>query len=612
MLRIAIVGLGPWGVCALERVVTTARRGLPDGLELAVHVVEPGTPGSGVYDVTQPDYLLLNNACGQLSLYPFSTEDDQPPYGVGLYDWAVARGYRWVDHRCVVDPAGAPIEPHHFLPRRLMGEYLQWFYRALVAAAPPTVTIIHHPTSAVDLVRMRDGSEEVCLAGGDAVLVDHVIVTSGHTANQDAGESGSHPRELAPYPVMPYVESLPTEATVAVSGMGLVALDVTVALTVGRGGRFVDNGAGLTYHRSGREPRIHMFSRSGLPFTAKTVTGSDLAGSYEPAICTPAALGVLSGRDNGHRRLAEVRTELLPLMFGEMHVRYYSQMARQTGDGDPVAVRDALAQAWGAGDFERELARLAGRFGPFDPAALFFGHQLAYASHEDYERYVYTALADDLREAEVPDGASPVKSAAEVFRIFRDPMRSVVEQGGLSMDSYLDFNADIRSRIHRLVAGPPALRSRQLLALMDAGILRTPYGPAPSLGPAVSPDEPRSTRTRVASTAFEHVHTGEVDFVVRGRLDEPRIDGSASSLLSRLYQRGRVSQFRYGAVSVGSVDLTPDSHPIDVDGIPQRRIWMFGVLTEGVRHFQHYLPSPKSRIRAFQELGGCVEAILAG
>ena len=62
--------------------------------------------------------------------------------------------------------------------------------------------------------------------------------------------------------------------------------------------------------------------------------------------------------------------------------------------------------------------------------------------------------SDDLREAEVPDGASPVKSAAEVFRIFRDSMRSVVELGGLSLDSYLDFNADICSRIHRLVAGP--------------------------------------------------------------------------------------------------------------------------------------------------------------
>ena len=187
MLRIAIVGLGPWGVCALERVVTTARQDLAPGQDVAVHVIEPGTPGSGVYDVNQPDYLLLNNACGELSLYPFETEADQPCYAVGLYDWAVARGYRWVGDRCVIDPTGQPIERHHFLPRRLMGEYLQWFYRALLAGAPPGLHVVHHPTAAVDLVARRDGSEEVRLANGGTVVVDHVIVTSGHTANENAG-----------------------------------------------------------------------------------------------------------------------------------------------------------------------------------------------------------------------------------------------------------------------------------------------------------------------------------------------------------------------------------------------------------------------------------------
>ena len=78
-----------------------------------------------------------------------------------------------------------------------------------------------------------------------------------------------------------------------------------------------------------------------------------------------------------------------------------------------------------------------------------------YRSSGDYEQFVYQSLADDLREAEVPDGASPVKSAAEVFRIFRDSMRSVVELGGLSLDSYLDFNEEICSRIHRLWPARP-------------------------------------------------------------------------------------------------------------------------------------------------------------
>src|SRR5579875_1872940 len=103
MLRIAIVGLGPWGVCALERVVSTARTRGAGVMPLRVDVIEPRTPGSGVYDVEQPDYLLLNNPCGQLSLFPFASDGDgEPPaYGLGLYEWVVAEGYRWQQGRLV-------------------------------------------------------------------------------------------------------------------------------------------------------------------------------------------------------------------------------------------------------------------------------------------------------------------------------------------------------------------------------------------------------------------------------------------------------------------------------------------------------------------------------
>jgi len=610
LLRIAIVGLGPWGVCALERVITTARQELRPGLDIAVHVIEPGTPGSGVYDVSQPDYLILNNPCGELSLYPFETEPDQPNYALGLYPWAVAQGYRWVGDRCAIDPTGRPIEPHHFLPRRLMGEYLQWFYRALLVGAPPNVHVVHHPTAAVDLVARRDGSEQVCLANGGTVVVDHVIVTSGHTANEHADETW---RDLDPYPVGAYLNAIPDSASVAISGMGLVAVDVVTALTVGRGGGFVEDGSGLRYRPSGHEPQIRLFCRSGLPFTAKSVTGKDRSDVYKPVICTPEALDTLSGRSNGRGRLVDVRRELLPLMFGEMYARYYAQVAFQASGtaAAGAAVREQLRAAWTERRFDAEVAWLGERFGSFDAEALFFGHQPRYGCDGDYEQFVYQSLADDLREAEVPDGASPVKSAAQVFRIFRDPMRSVVERGGLSLDSYLDFNADICSRIHRLVAGPPALRSRQMLALMDAGVVRMPYGPAPSRGLAVGEKAPAALRTRISSTAFERPYVDDADVVIRGHIEEPRIAGSASQLLTRLYNRGRVSQFRYGEVAVGSIDLTPDSHPIDVEGRPQPRISLFGVLTEGVRHFTQYIPSPRSRMRAFEDVGACVEDILS-
>jgi hypothetical protein len=62
LMEIAVIGLGSWGLSFLERIVTGSRS---QWGPVRVHVVEPGTPGSGVYAVDQPDYLILNTPCGR-------------------------------------------------------------------------------------------------------------------------------------------------------------------------------------------------------------------------------------------------------------------------------------------------------------------------------------------------------------------------------------------------------------------------------------------------------------------------------------------------------------------------------------------------------------------
>jgi hypothetical protein len=63
---------------------------------------------------------------------------------------------------------------------------------------------------------------------------------------------------------------------------------------------------------------------------------------------------------------------------------------------------------------------------------------------------------------------------------------------------------------------------------------------------------------------------------------------------------------------VGSIALTNDSHPVGRRGDIQDRLWVFGSLTEGVRYFTQYVPSPKSRVRAFVDAEACAEQILDG
>jgi uncharacterized NAD(P)/FAD-binding protein YdhS len=178
VVEVSIVGLGPWGLCALERLVDAARR-TPES-DVVVHVVEPGRPGGGMYSLDHPDYLVLNTPCGQHSMYPFPEILDDGRFGRGFYEWVKEKGYRWLGFECWVSTVGTPIGPHDFLPRRLMGEYLEWFYQVLCAEAPANITIKHHKTSAVDVEAAEGGGERVYLENGEQLVVDDVILTTGH------------------------------------------------------------------------------------------------------------------------------------------------------------------------------------------------------------------------------------------------------------------------------------------------------------------------------------------------------------------------------------------------------------------------------------------------
>lgn len=183
-------------------------------------------------------------------------------------------------------------------------------------------------------------------------------------------------------------------------------------------------------------------------------------------------------------------------------------------------------------------------------------------------------------------------------------MRGVIEYGGLSMRSFVDFQTNIRGRINRLEAGPPPVRSQQLLALLEAGIVRAPFGPHPDVTAA------EDGKVLIRSTHLRDATDATVNGVVRGHLDLPSLARSSSPLLKHLYTKGRLTQFSYGGTTVGSVAISEDFHPYDAEGRLLTSLSLLGVLTEGVRYFTHYLPSPRSRLRAVYDAQATVEGIV--
>lgn len=603
MTEFAIVGLGSWGLCVLERTVDRTRR---IDSSVRVHVVEPGQLGGGVYSASQPDYLILNNPCGQLSLYATPDNDLDPSYALGLYEWVVQQGYRRVGYEYKIGQGGETIQATDYLPRRLMGEYLAWFYEALIADAPPNLEVVRHYAAAIDITPQLGGRETLWLDDGTQISVDHVVLTSGHTFNEERIGSPNDVPYLRPYPVEYFDTAVAPGASIAIAGMGLVGYDLLTALTLGRGGSYADEGDRKRYKPSGREPDIYLYSRSGVPYCAKSAHGVDPTGDYEPVVCTPATFREMTNpRGSPLRRRVDFRSDLLPLLLAEFQVRFYSHAAFLNGGVTTAAlVRDQLASSWRDGTFDRTTELLERTYGPFDPTGVLFVDENAqFDSSNDYQTHVYDLIANDLDQALTP-GGSPVKAAQEVTRILRDQMRSVIDYGGLSMQSFIDFQSNVRGRINRIEAGPPPLRSQELLALLDAGTVKIPFGPHAEVSKTAEGGVLfRSTKL---SQSFETT----VNHVVRGHLDLPSLARSSSPLLNRLYKKGRLTQFSYGETTVGSVAISEDFHPYDAEGRLQTALSLLGVLTEGVRYFTHYLPSPRSRLRAVYDAQDAVAAII--
>src|SRR5580692_11303602 len=329
---VAIIGFGSRGLGVLERIVALARASdaATDEHPVTVHIIDPAGTGAGVHGTAQPDYLLLNTTCGQISMFPdrLSVGAQTAARGPSLYDWAVARGLRLAPDGFSVGTTGRELRPTDFLPRRVLGEYLAWFSAHLRKQMPTSVRLVTHRTEAVDITK-PNGSEAmvIALADGSSVPADHAFLTTGYTGN-----AAPHIDALIsePYPLPERLAAIAPGQSVAVGGFGLSAMDVISCLTAGRGGRYRRDQGDPEYLPSGAGPRIVMYSRSGVPCRARPlVTRFEI--SYDPLVFTPASVDARRDRRGGPAAPLDFDADVLPLILTEMRIAYRRAQARCAG-----------------------------------------------------------------------------------------------------------------------------------------------------------------------------------------------------------------------------------------------------------------------------------------
>lgn len=653
---IALVGAGPRGASLIERIGANLEVAALDGLALDLHVIDPAQSGPGrIWRTDQSRELCMNTLAHAVTLFtePGSTVAGPVRPGPTLYEWIllVRRGGTRPADQDRVDPelairvAGIPAahvaafdsfpvrdglaadyrdelartRPDSHPSRALYGEYLSWCYHRAVASLPAGVRVIRHRVPAVAIERAanaEEGRDIVRLADGGRVTADSVVIAAGWMPREETAAERALAAALSARPELTWVrpaspveqelEGIVPGARAIVRGMGMGFFDTMALLTIGRGGRFVEDPAapgGLRYEPSGREPILHVASRRGVPFRAKT-----LYGSLPPS---PAQRFALSIDWSAEPRPIDFDRRLWPLIVADAYLDYTATLRRTRPDAVAASSEELIAAVAGAVDgLAREQAqrasepvdlfaapaRIGEALAPFvpDPALRF---DLAaemrpvnrgFESPDEFDAWVRRRVLEDLREAGLGRD-SALKAGLWSISAARGVAGAVGSLGGFDAESRAS-GYDLLIAIGGMVgSGPPAFRNRQLVALAERGLVRF-------IGPTarVAVDE----RGFVASSPAVAGSEVSAPALIDAWMHFHSLAETADPLARSLVVDGRARAFTVPArrgprATTGAFDIDPATGLlIGADGSTDRSVHVAGIPVDEAVHGTIISPMP--------------------
>lgn len=583
--RVAVVGSGPRGVGVLERLAARLLRD-PADRPVRLYLIDAVEVGCGrIWRTDQPRWFLMNTVCGEVTMFSGPPDDGPERAGAGpsLAQW-------WQATRD--DFPGKD----GYAPRALHGRYLRHVVDVIEASLPAHVRL-ERITAAVDDLEPTGDGYLLSLSTGPCPHVDRVVLTTGHAKLTPAGAHREFAEFAAGRPNVRYfpadsvadmpLESIPDGSAVAFLGIGLSFYDAMLALTVGRGGRFVgDADDVLRYLPSGHEPVLVPGSRSGIPLPARGLNQKPATLAFRPTLFTTER--VCRGRAHG---TIDFTAHVLPWILAEIELVYYRTELRERDGVEAAEVfTEHVAYAADIGAAVPDIRGIAVTHGGTDLPPLDF-ERLArpfagrmFASPADFQAALTEFMRADLARADRGNYADPVKAALDVLRDTRWVVREISDFGGLTPRTHQeDFLGRFAPRSALLAAGPPRIRLRQAMALREAGVLRV-VGPDARFG-----CDPRRGAFVISSPAVTGsaivAHT-----LIDARVPDPNIYRDPSPLTRNLLARGIWTAFSNGtdstAFHTGGVAVTRSPfHPVDRHGRPDTGLFVLGVPTEHTRWF---------------------------
>lgn len=503
-----LIGAGPRGTSFLERLLANLQHGqlnLPSGAALELDIIDPYEPGAGhVWREDQDPLFLMNTPAMFPTVAPVGdTIKELCPSTVGqsFNEWLTAQQQgNGPAHNPAVDHMCAQLRADGFPPRALYGAYLSDQYRAIVEALRQhrqIAAIRFHQALATGVRKLDDGRYQV-KADDHVFTAEALVLALGHVpARLNPNQRAL--ADLAAAHGLGYIEpnisgdvdwdQLPGGEPVLMRGLGLNFFDVMIALTQGRGGRFVPGRepGRLDYQPSGAEPIIYAASRRGVPYRGKANVAAYHPSWVQLRYCTAEHVNQLVERFGQ----LDFRAHLWPLINRDVLLTYYRTLTQHhpqvfTRDPQEFLLRlETLLDSAHHGEevTQSQAEELLAEYAPTQrwldvrglatPAA-----GATFASGAEYQRWVRQFLAADI-DASLAAEKSPTKIAIKALHRCRELIKELVREHKITDASRIrDLAGWFGPMIEGLASGPPVQRVAELLALAEAGIVHF-IGPNP-------------------------------------------------------------------------------------------------------------------------------------
>ncbi len=608
-LSIAVVGAGPRAVGWLER-FAAARSVAADRPPVVLHLIDPFPAGPGrIWRDDQSPLLKLNSMVEDVTMFTDDscTVDGPVAPGPSLLEWVQGVREGRIRDAEVGDPVVraelARLRRGDFPTRRLQSRYLDWFLSRAIAALDADATVVRL-TGEVVSVSSAEDHELVRLTDGTVIPADAVVYALGHTGSEPAGEAvafadfasrhGLHYQPPA-FTADADLSGIAPGETVAVRGMGLAAVDLVVLLAEGRGGRFERHHDGLRYRPSGREPRILIGSRRGVPYRSKI--SSALAGEAPSLRYLTSEVVARLTREPG---TLDFRRDVWPLVERELLHGYY----RELFTGHPGRV--AIPWEWFRAQLDAVDLRSAA-YAELLAASLpdaadhlhldAFDRPLAgerFATRDALQHRIREHLRDDLNRRTAPEHSETLG----LFLALLQTMFALAPVGASPAWTEESRTRDLHgwwpAYFSYVASGPPGHRLEELLALSHAGIVEFA---GPDL--MVSADE-EAGAFQVSSPSVEGAVA--VRTLVDAWLPAAHADRTDNRALRDLAVSGAGS-FRHGMLRVHPAD----ARVLDATGAPHPRRWAIGPFTDAP--FAGAFARPGTNALSFRENDRVAQAV---